>query len=121
MMTAGFIWASSQRSPALDQIDNQHHDRNDEQDVNESTHRVGADQSKEPEHQQDHEYCPQHNVPFGWSHVPSWDGVPLRLSKSKFLHRSLFAVRSRNGHHYSFSTTARRFQSASSSLRCADS
>jgi hypothetical protein len=65
MMTAGFIWASSQRSPALDQIDNQHHDRNDEQDVNESTQRVGADQSKQPEHQQDHEYCPQHNIPFG--------------------------------------------------------
>jgi len=65
MMTAGFISASSQQSAALDQIDNQHHDRNDEQDVNESTQRVGADQSKQPEHQQDHEYCPQHNIPFG--------------------------------------------------------
>lgn len=79
MMTAGFIWASSQRSPALDQIDNQHHDRNDEQDVNESTHRVGADQSKEPEHQQDHEYCPQHNVPFGWvtCSFVGWGSVAL--------------------------------------------
>ena len=65
MMTAGFIWASSQRSATLDQIDNQHHNRYHEQDVNEPTHRVRADQSKQPEHQQDHEYCPQHNIPFG--------------------------------------------------------
>jgi hypothetical protein len=79
MMTAGFIWASSQRSPALDQIDNQHHDRNDEQDVNESTQRVGADQSKQPEHQQDHEYCPQHNIPFGWvtCSFVGWGSVAL--------------------------------------------
>ena len=33
-------------SAALDQIDNQHHNRNHEQDVNESAQRVGADQSK---------------------------------------------------------------------------
>ena len=79
MMTAGFIWASSQRSPALDQIDNQHHDRNDEQDVNESAQRIGADQSKKPEHQQDHEYCPQHNIPFGWvtCSFVGWGSVAL--------------------------------------------
>jgi len=35
-MPAGFIAAKLQRTPALDQIDNQHHNRNDEQDVNES-------------------------------------------------------------------------------------
>ena len=33
-------------SGGLGSIDNQHHNRNDEQDMNESTHRVGADQSK---------------------------------------------------------------------------
>jgi hypothetical protein len=43
MMTAGFIGPSLQRAAALDQIDNQHHNRNDKQDVNESTQRVGAD------------------------------------------------------------------------------
>jgi hypothetical protein len=51
---------------ALDQIDNQHYNRNDEQDMNESAQRVGADQPKQPEHQQDHEYCPEHKIPFGW-------------------------------------------------------
>jgi len=78
-MAAGFIDVSLQRAAALDQIDNQHHNRNDEQDVNESTHRVGADQSKEPEHQQDHEYCPQHNVPFGWvtCSFVGWGSVAL--------------------------------------------
>src|SRR5207249_1235269 len=40
----------------------QHHDRNYEQDVNEAAQRIGADQSKQPEHQQDHEYCPEHKV-----------------------------------------------------------
>jgi hypothetical protein len=54
-----------QRSTALDQIDNQHYDGKDEQDMNEAAKRVGADQSKQPQHQQDHEYCPEHKVPFG--------------------------------------------------------
>jgi hypothetical protein len=50
----------------LDQIDNQHYDGKDEQDVNEPAQGVGADQSKEPKHQQNHEYCPEHRVvPFG--------------------------------------------------------
>ena len=38
-----FHWAILQWSAPLDQIDNQHHDRNDKQDVNESTQRVGGD------------------------------------------------------------------------------
>jgi hypothetical protein len=42
-MAVGFIGASLQWAAALDQIDNQHHNRNDEQDVNESAQRVGAD------------------------------------------------------------------------------
>jgi len=64
-MAAGFIGAILQWSAPLDQIDNQHHNRNDEQDVNESAQRVRAYQPKQPQHQQDHEYCPQHKIPFG--------------------------------------------------------
>jgi hypothetical protein len=50
-IAAGFINSILQGAPALNQLDNQHHDRNDEQNVNESAQRVGADQSKQPEHQ----------------------------------------------------------------------
>jgi hypothetical protein len=64
-MPAGFIGASLQGTPALNQIDNQYHNGEHEQDVNESAQRVGADQSKQPEHKQDHKYSPEHKVPFG--------------------------------------------------------
>jgi len=63
-MPAGFIAASLQRSTALDQIDNQHYNGKDEQDVNEAAKRVGADQSKQPENEQDHKDCPEHKVSF---------------------------------------------------------
>jgi hypothetical protein len=46
----GFIIPSLQWPAALDQLDDQHHDRNDEQDVNESAQGVEADPSKQPEH-----------------------------------------------------------------------
>jgi len=42
-IAAGFIVASLQRAPALDQIDNQNHNRKNEQDMNESAQCVGAD------------------------------------------------------------------------------
>jgi hypothetical protein len=32
--------------------------------VNESAQRVRADQPKQPEHQQDHKYCPEHKRSF---------------------------------------------------------
>ena len=59
MMTAGFIWASSQRSPALDQIDNQHHDRNDEQDVNQARRNLEG-QTENPKDEQEHDERPEH-------------------------------------------------------------
>src|SRR5436190_5826281 len=90
-MAASFIGASLQRPAALDQLENQHHNRNDEQDMNESAQRVGADQPKQPEHQQDHEYCPEHRFLSVESHVPSCNAVPLRLWKSNFLHDHGFA------------------------------
>jgi hypothetical protein len=43
IIATGFIVASLQRTPALDQIDNQNHNRNNEQDMNESAQCVGAD------------------------------------------------------------------------------
>src|SRR5438046_3111840 len=61
---AGLIVASLQRSAALDQLDDQHHNSNHEEEVNEAAERVGADQSKKPEHKQDHKYCPEHKVSF---------------------------------------------------------
>jgi hypothetical protein len=64
-IATGFIVARLQRAPALDQIDDQNHNRNNEQDMNESAQCVGADQSKQPEHKQDNKYCPEHKVPFG--------------------------------------------------------
>src|SRR5260370_5390930 len=59
-MPAGFIGTRLQGTPALNQIDNQHHNGEHEQDVNESAQRVGADQSKQPKHEQDHKYSPEH-------------------------------------------------------------
>ena len=65
-MPAGFIGASLQSPAALDQIDNQHDNRQDEQDMNEAAQRVGADQSKQPEDQQNDKDGPEHKVgPFG--------------------------------------------------------
>jgi hypothetical protein len=33
--------------------------------VNESAQRIRANQSKQPEHKQNHKYCPEHKIPFG--------------------------------------------------------
>jgi hypothetical protein len=44
-MGARLQWAA-----ALNQIDNQHYNRNHEQNMNESAQGVGANQSKKPEH-----------------------------------------------------------------------
>jgi hypothetical protein len=44
----------------LNQIDDQHYDCDDEQNVNESAERVRANQSKKPEHEQNHEDSPKH-------------------------------------------------------------
>jgi len=64
IMPAGFM-KSRPLYPASagHEIDNQHHDREHEQDVNESTHRVRANEAQKPQHQQNNEYCPQHNFP----------------------------------------------------------
>jgi hypothetical protein len=52
-------------APPGDEVNYQHDDREHQQDVNESTKRVGADQTEQPEHEQNNEYCPQHSFPPG--------------------------------------------------------
>jgi hypothetical protein len=51
---------TSDTAPALDQIDDQDDDSDDEQDVDESTHRVGANESEQPQHEKDNEDSPEH-------------------------------------------------------------
>lgn len=58
MMTARLLLGSSSRNYV-----NQHHDNgNDEQDMNEPSHRIAAYQSEEPQGYQYHGNCPQHNI-----------------------------------------------------------
>src|SRR5437764_14254068 len=59
IMPAGFIGLQS--PPAADEVDDQNHDRDYEQNVNESAHRVRTDQTKQPEDQQNDKYSPAHN------------------------------------------------------------
>jgi hypothetical protein len=68
-------------APAGDEVDDQDDDGQDQQDVDEATHRVGADQAKEPKHQQNNEYCPQHNFSSGLG-FPSF--VPRRIGALVF-------------------------------------
>jgi hypothetical protein len=58
--------ASLDCGPATTQeIDHQHHDREDQQDVNEPTQGVRTNQAEQPEHEQNYEDCPKHfKVPF---------------------------------------------------------
>ena len=53
--------ASLDCGPATTQeIDHQHHDREDQQDVNEPTQGVRTNQAEQPEHEQNYEDCPKH-------------------------------------------------------------
>src|SRR6266852_2356990 len=49
-----------ERTPARDELNDQHDQSNHEQEVNESTQRVGADQTQEPEDEEDNEDSPKH-------------------------------------------------------------
>jgi hypothetical protein len=48
----------------LNQINNQDDDRNYEQEMDQTAANV-AKKAKKPEHDQDNNYCPEHDVPFG--------------------------------------------------------
>jgi hypothetical protein len=58
-MPAGFIGLES--TPSAQKINDQNHYCEHEQKMNESAHRVGTDQTNQPEHQQYDKYCPKHN------------------------------------------------------------
>jgi hypothetical protein len=56
-----------QRPPALDEINNQHHDGDDEQYMNEAAERVRADEAEQPENKKYDEDGPEHReVPFSY-------------------------------------------------------
>ena len=45
---------------SADQVDDQDDDRQNQKNVDEPAHGVGADESEKPENQQDYENCPKH-------------------------------------------------------------
>ena len=51
-------------SSPLDQVNNQHDDRNYEQEMDQTAANV-AKKAKKPEHDQDNNYSPEHGIPFG--------------------------------------------------------
>ena len=57
----------SKCSTSADQVNDQNHDSDHQQDMDESAQRVGADQTKKPEHQQDDKDSPEHNDFLGLS------------------------------------------------------
>jgi hypothetical protein len=68
-----------ERASARDQINDQNHDRYDEQQVDELAAKM-ADKAKEPENQQNNKDSPEHKV-FLWVEVSSAScaGAPVRL------------------------------------------
>ena len=112
---ADLIVASLQWSAALDQLDDQHHNSNHEEEMNEAAERVGADQSKKPEHKQDHKYCPEHKVSFRLSLTL----LRARRFRCAYRNKNFFSLwDASQSRGYNLSTTDRKFQAfASSRLR----
>jgi len=48
----------------LNQLNNEHNDRNHEQKMDQTASNV-TNKAKKPEHDQDNNYRPEHGVPFG--------------------------------------------------------
>jgi hypothetical protein len=67
-------------SSPLNQVNDQHDDRNDEQEMDQTTANV-TKQTKEPEHEQDNDYSPKH----GWCLSVELDFIPC------FIRGRLFA------------------------------
>jgi hypothetical protein len=53
-----------ERPSAGDQLDYQNNEGDDEQQMNESAQRIGANYSEQPQNQQNDKYSPEHKVPF---------------------------------------------------------
>jgi hypothetical protein len=55
--------AGSERSSPLDNSDQHYDNCDDQQDMNESTDRMPADQPQKPPNHENHKDCPQHGIP----------------------------------------------------------
>jgi hypothetical protein len=53
----------SNRSASSNQLDYQHDERKDEQDMNESAQGVRRNNPKQPQHEKDYKDCPKHRMP----------------------------------------------------------
>src|ERR1019366_3516681 len=64
--TIGFMFVSPplDNASTLNEPDHQNNQCQNQQDVDKSTHGVRSDQSQQPQHEQNHENCPQHGVPL---------------------------------------------------------
>jgi hypothetical protein len=83
-MTAASCLLSLQRSSAAHKVNDEHDHSDNEQQMNERATKM-TDEAKQPEHQQDYKYCPQHRDFLSVeSYLPSREAVLLRLSKCKF-------------------------------------
>jgi hypothetical protein len=54
---------SLQHSSSLNKPDHYHNDGDDQQDMNDATHRVATHQPKQPQDQENHTYGPKHAYP----------------------------------------------------------
>src|SRR5687768_12101783 len=60
-MSSLLLWVGLiENLPALDHADEDHDHRQNEEEVDEPSHRVGGDQAEGPEHREDHCHCPKH-------------------------------------------------------------
>jgi hypothetical protein len=66
-MPLGFIGEENalQSAPTLDQINDQNDDGDHEQDMNEPAHGIRADESEQPENEQNNKDGPEHIDSFG--------------------------------------------------------
>jgi len=81
-MPAGF---TLQGSTALDQIDDQNHNSDNQENMNESAHGVGANQPQKPQNEQNYEDSPKHTIVLSVEfNLASCGARQLRLSHRLF-------------------------------------
>src|SRR5437899_12432364 len=61
---AGFTMRMLQRPPTANQLDNEHDQRDEEQQMNVSAENMEADKTEKPENQQNNKDSPKHKKPF---------------------------------------------------------
>jgi hypothetical protein len=68
----------------LNQINDQDDNCDDEQDVDEAAHGVGADKAKQPQHEQNNEVGPELIISFGLSFPSIVSGAAIALMGKRF-------------------------------------